>query len=72
MDDSLVIYSSIFLLVIFIILYKFLGQSVVISLGTPIVIIALYFLNINTASEMTGGGFTNNIDLDVLTDMPDF
>ena len=72
MDDSLVIYSSVFLLVIFIILYKFVGQSVIVSIGSPLLLIGLYVLSVNNKSDMTGGGFTANIDLDVLTDMPDF
>lgn len=72
MDDSLVIYSSVFLLISFVFLYKYLGQSILLSLGAPLVLIILYNLNISSNFElpsMSGGG---DINFEVMTDMPDF
>lgn len=63
MDDNLIIYSSLFLLVGFIFLFKFLKYNVVLSLVLPLLLIGIYNLFIKKIS---------NDDLDMLTDMPDF
>lgn len=70
MDDSLVIYSSIFLLVSFVVLYKYLGHSIILSLGVPIGLIVLY--NIKMSNGLSIDGFNEPVNFEVMTDMPDF
>lgn len=66
MDSSLIIYSSVFTLVSFIVLYKFGKQSIIKSLIIPLFLVGIYiiFLNINRVSS------DNNLEL--ITEMPDF
>lgn len=66
MDDSLIIYSSIFILIIFIILYKFTKLNLLLSLGIPVGLSIVYIL-FNSYSIPDLGN-----SLEVLTDMPDF
>ncbi|ADO67371.1 hypothetical protein crov337 [Cafeteria roenbergensis virus] len=66
MDDSLVIYSSVFVLVLFIILYKLLQQKIYIALGIPIILLIIYFLLIIPNSSHI------EESMDILTDMPIF
>jgi len=66
MDDSLIIYSSIFVLVLFVILYKFFSQNFLISLGLPIGLSVLYILFFNYDN------IPGEESLEMLTDMPNF
>jgi len=66
MDDSLIIYSSIFVLVSFIVLYKLSNQNFYISLGLPIGLCIIYILFVNSSSVPM------EESLDMLTDMPNF
>lgn len=70
MDDSLVIYSSVFLLVSFVVLYKYLGHSILLSLGVPIGLIVLY--NIKMSNGLSLGSSNETMNFEVMTDMPDF
>lgn len=66
MDDSLIIYSSIFILIIFIILYKFTKLNILLSLGIPVGLSIVYILfNSYSIPDLENS-------LEVLTDMPDF
>lgn len=66
MDSSLIIYSSVFTLVSFIVLYKFAKQTIIKSLLIPLFLVGGYliFLNLNKVSS------DNNLEL--ITEMPDF
>lgn len=64
MDDSLIIYSSLFILAGFIFLFKFLKYNVVVSIVFPLLLVWLF--NLFRTSNVS----TN--DLDMLTEMPNF
>lgn len=64
MDDSLIIYSSLFILVGFIFLFKFLKYNVIVSIVFPLLLVWLF--NLFRTSNVS----TN--DLDMLTEMPNF
>lgn len=66
MDDSLIIYSSIFVLVSFIVLYKFSSQNFLVSLGIPIALSVMFMIYINYES------IPGEETLEMLTDMPNF
>ena len=62
-SDNTLIYSSIFLLVSFIVIFKFIKFNIILSLGIPLIIIILYIIL-----------YSSNDDdiMNVLTDYPDF
>lgn len=66
MDDSLIIYSSIFLLASFTILFKFFKLNLVIALGIPLVLIFLY-INLNNLNSKAS---IENFEL--ITELPTF
>ena len=66
MDDSLIIYSSIFVLVCFVVINKYFIKSQLKALGIPIILLALYYILINNKSSNI------NDDINFLTELPNF
>ena len=65
MDNCLIIYYSIFILVMFIIIKKQFKQNIIFSVGLTIIICILYII-LNKSNV----NIENN--LEILTDMPNF
>lgn len=68
MDDSLIIYSSIFVLVCFIVINKYFIKNQLKAFGIPIILLAIYFILFNNKSTNIG---INN-DINFLTELPNF
>jgi hypothetical protein len=66
-NDSLIIYSSVFLLVSFVVLNKYVVKDILKSLAIPVLLLISYFVLVE---ESKGGVVDNGMEL--LTEMPNF
>ena len=73
MDDSLIIYSSVFLLVSFVVLNKYLMKDILKSLAIPVLLLISYFVLVGGSEGVVGsvGGVVDN-GMELLTEMPNF
>ena len=69
-NDSLIIYSSVFLLVSFVVLNKYLMKDVLKSLAIPVLLLISYFVLVGGSEGGINGVVDNGIEL--LTEMPNF
>jgi hypothetical protein len=70
MGDSLIIYSSVFLLVSFVVLNKYLMKDVLKSLAIPVLLLISYFVLVGGSEGGVSGVVDNGMEL--LTEMPNF
>lgn len=73
MGDSLIIYSSVFLLVSFVVLNKYVVKDVLKSLAIPMLLLISYFVLVGGSEGSVGsvGGVVDN-GMELLTEMPNF
>ena len=73
MGDSLIIYSSVFLLVSFVVLNKYIVKDVLKSLAIPVLLLISYFVLVGSEGGI-GGGIGSVVDngMELLTEMPNF
>ena len=79
MGDSLIIYSSVFLLVSFVVLNKYVVKDVLKSLAIPVLLLISYFVLVGSEGGIGGvgsvGGSTGSVvdnGMELLTEMPNF
>lgn len=76
MGDSLIIYSSVFLLVSFVVLNKYVVKDVLKSLAIPVLLLISYFVLVGGSEGGVGGigGIGSVVDngMELLTEMPNF
>ena len=77
MGDSLIIYSSVFLLVSFVVLNKYVVKDVLKSLAIPVLLLISYFVLVGGSEGgvgSVGGGIGEVVDngMELLTEMPNF
>lgn len=73
MGDSLIIYSSVFLLVSFVVLNKYVVKDVLKSLAIPVLLLISYFVLVGgSEGGVSGVGGVVDNGMELLTEMPNF